>query len=340
MYLLSPSLTAQGVLGLQQVLDNTPEGILNTLIAPGDASQIILSTTALTVGEHDGAYIIIRGVADGSVAEIGILNYAEDLYLSYILSTSTANLPSAQAAADAMVQSVEYTVPSAVAASEIELDTLEGGEALPLTQSVYIVAADLSLRYPEAWQAQATAESPSVNLTDVETGAQVQIFVIAAQEFASQFQMDPSLISTTTALEAIAATVQAENVVQQIQSHMIGDYVGDNVILLFPPDPGLLDQAMVEVGIMELPNDQYLLYQAFGTVDGFANLRATVNDIVLSIESGDTTTEDASSDTEDTDTDTEDTDTIDDDSEIEAEDSATEDDSSESSESSEESTSE
>ena len=331
-FLLSPNLTIQGVLGLQQVNEVTPEGILNAFTASRDASQIILPTNPVTIGKYEGAHFVLRGISEGTVSEIGVLNYDNGLYLTYILSTSIDNLPEAQAATDAMLQSIEYIEPSAVIGSEIDSESIDGGESLLLTESIYGASTDFTLRYPESWQAQPAPDSPSIILSGLDASTQVQISLINSQEVALQLQLDPSLISTTTALEAIlnSIQIQAENIVQEVQSHTVGDYSGDNAILLFPPDPGLLDQPMVEIGLLRLSDDQYLQYLVFGSVDGFADLRATVDEILISLQFGDTTAEDADTDVSDSeDSDGESTDdSTDSDTESDIEDSTTEEDTS------------
>lgn len=324
MFAVSPSETASGVFLLQPAAEITPESIISTVESQLVRSRILESTTTRTIGEYEGATIIVRNT--DSVTENGVLAYSEDIYFSYSMTTSLDNLPAARAALDAIVQSFVYDAPVDLTLEEATALVEEDAEAFELSQSFYSATYNVTVRHPETWQA---SEVPG-------QGGQTLLLFVAPDDPSLQLlslAVPPEGVTANaedTLLAQIEPSLSPDNIVQATTPVTAGDLEGATLVELgLNRVPGQKMPNITEYGLYDLPDGSQIFFVGSTSADRFAQLQVTLHEIAASVQVGDTTAEDVESDTSDENTDV-DTDAVEDDaaddSEAEADDSASEDD--------------
>ncbi len=290
-FLLEPELTPLS-LGLQAGPEEmTPTAVLDMYQATLPGSLVVQAVEPATLGGYEGVRMVQRLPTElDRVREVGIFAYNDELYLSYSLTTVADSLGDGMATADAMLATV------AVNEATYAVPARDEAEPLALEQSATSVATGITYQVPESWLTDASRD-PLLSFT---TEAATVIFVAAEPE---SMAVDILQLPDTSDLSPMGLVDQflgiltesgqiAGEPLQPATVHQAGDFEGASFVTAASLLPGQVWPVnVIEFGIMELPDGRLLTYQIIGANEEFAQLRATVDAIVASLEFADTDTE-------------------------------------------------
>lgn len=276
-FLLDPEITAAH-LGVQ-TQEITPENILLGYQQTLAGSYVAQPTIAATFGETAGARLIARGEAGTlNAREFGVFEYADDLYLSYVLTANIANLQATIATADAILHSVQH--------NPLTLGNLPArGSIDPLafaSETATLASAGMTFSYPDGWTADVTRD-PVIALIQGDA-APIQ-FLVGPPDLVVQAFNLPSMDTITP--QAIADVLaESTHVAVPVSDYKVGGYTGVVFAIFGQMPPGQRPEAfnVVEVSILNLPTGDLLVGLISTEPSELPQLQATIDAIIASIQ--------------------------------------------------------